>query len=116
MLGNDNSGILGNIAGRFLCTLLQDEATETTEVNVFVIDEGVLNGGHESFYDYKGGRFVFNKTWDAAGNSTHVDTTVSVPLVDGGGDNNIVVEEAGTYEITATFAGGTCTKIVITKK
>ena len=59
VLGNDNGGILGNITSRLLCTLFQDEATETTEVNVFLIDERVLNRGHKGFYNYESGRFIY---------------------------------------------------------
>ena len=34
VLGDDDSGILGNVAGSFLRTNLDDEATETAEVNI----------------------------------------------------------------------------------
>lgn len=101
----------------------QGWSNKSPEVIVGLTDDGKVIDGTYTIevtfteeMDYKGGRFVFNKTWNSAGDCTNVDTTASVGLLDGGGDKNIVVEEAGTYVVTATFAGGTCTKIVITKK
>lgn len=46
-----DSGVLGDIATGFLCTALDDEATETAEINVLSVFERILHLFHKSL-DY----------------------------------------------------------------
>lgn len=50
VLGDDNGGVLLDVASCLLGTLLDIEATETAEVNCFLVHERTLNGFHECFY------------------------------------------------------------------
>lgn len=43
-----DSGVLGDIATGFLCTALDDEATETAEINVLSVFERILHLFHKS--------------------------------------------------------------------
>lgn len=49
MLGDDDGGVLGDIAGSLLRTGLDDEAAETTEVNGFAVRKRILDYFHEFF-------------------------------------------------------------------
>ena len=50
VLGNDNGCVLRNIASSLLCSLLQDEATEATQIYILLLDERLLNNLHKSLY------------------------------------------------------------------
>ena len=48
-----NSGVLGDVACRFGSTVLDDEATKTTKVNiVFLVQQAALNCLHKAFNHY----------------------------------------------------------------
>lgn len=49
VLGNDQRGVLRDVASGLLSALLQDEATEATEVNIFLVGESALHLIHERF-------------------------------------------------------------------
>lgn len=49
VFGNDDSSILGDIAGSLFAAGLYDEASETTEVNVFTVSQRVLHNFHKLF-------------------------------------------------------------------
>ena len=49
VLGDDDSGVFGYVAGGFLAASFNDEAAEAAEVNVFTVGEGFLYGFHEAF-------------------------------------------------------------------
>ena len=55
-----NSGVLGDVACRFGSTVLDDEATKTTKVNiVFLVQQAALNCLHKAFNHY-GNVFLLN--------------------------------------------------------
>ena len=47
MLGDGDGRILRNIAGHFLCALLDDETSETAEIDVVVFDQRISYVHHE---------------------------------------------------------------------
>ena len=47
VLGNDDGGVLGNVAGCLLRAYFHNEAAESAEENRFAVRKGVLNNFHE---------------------------------------------------------------------
>ena len=54
VLGNDDGSILRDVTSGLLGSLLQDEATKTTEVYILFLNQRLLNYFHESLYALKG--------------------------------------------------------------
>jgi len=50
MLVNDDSGVLRDITGDFLGSLLIDETTESSDINVLSFNHRILNHFEERFY------------------------------------------------------------------
>lgn len=46
---NDECGVLADVAGGFLRSLLHDKAFKTTEIYVFSVCEAILHNGHKLF-------------------------------------------------------------------
>lgn len=46
---NNESGVLADVPGGFLCAGLDDERAEATEIHVFTVCEAVFHNGHELF-------------------------------------------------------------------
>ena len=46
---NNESGVLADVPGGFLCAGLDDERAEATEIHVFAVCEAVLHNGHKLF-------------------------------------------------------------------
>lgn len=48
---NNESGVLADVTGGFLRSLLDDEASESTEIYILAVCEAVLYHGHKLFND-----------------------------------------------------------------
>ena len=49
MSWNNQGSVPGNISSCLFCTFLDDETTESPEVNILTVYHRILNGFHESF-------------------------------------------------------------------
>ena len=49
--GDDDGGVLGDVAGGLLRTGLHGKATKSTEIDILTIRQGVLHAIHEAFHD-----------------------------------------------------------------
>lgn len=58
VLRNDQSGVLGDVAGGLLSSALHYEAAEATEIHVLVLLQRFLHVLHERFYYYEDIRSV----------------------------------------------------------
>ena len=56
--GNNDGGILRDVASGFFSAELEGECAEATEINVFAVGERVLNDFHKLFYDVEDGGLV----------------------------------------------------------
>ena len=58
MSGDNDRGLLGDVAGGFLGALFDDEAAEASQLHVLIGGEGFLYGVHEGFNDSLDSVFV----------------------------------------------------------
>lgn len=55
--GNNNRGVLADVAASLFSATLDNEAAETSQINVFTTNHGILNGDHEFFNNGQNSHF-----------------------------------------------------------
>ena len=55
---DENGRILTDVTSYFRFTLLENQTTETTEINILALDEASLNFGHHSLYNHADGFLI----------------------------------------------------------
>ena len=58
MLRNNDSRVLGDVTSGLLCSLLNHETTETSQVNVLALCQGAFDNLHERLYAGQHGLLV----------------------------------------------------------
>lgn len=58
VLGDDDGGVFGDVASSLFGAFFEDEATETSQINVFTVGERLFDRCHKRFYDRERSGFV----------------------------------------------------------
>ena len=81
MLWDSDSGVLRDVASNLHSTLLDDEATETTQVNVLTIYHSVKDAmiKGENVYLRGFGSFIIKKRAEKVARNISKNTTITIP-------------------------------------